>query len=155
GCAVTVLAAGEGPTEAAGPLGERVLRLPSPLFYGGGAPERLFATGVARLRWALEAGRFSAALLGTARRLDGCDALISHFVLPCGAAGALLARGRPHLAIAHSSDVHLARRLGLERLLFALGRRADLVYSDGSLRPEGAPGRVSPMGIDVAAFRAP
>src|SRR5438128_704625 len=43
--------------------------------------------------------------------------------------------------------------LGLNRYL--PGRRADLVYSDGSLRPEGAPGRVSPMGIDVAAFRAP
>src|SRR5207245_2360976 len=93
------------------------------------------------------------ALFFLARRLDRCDALISHFAVPCGVVGALLARGRPHLAIAHSSEVHLLRRLRMERLLWALGRRADLVYSDGSLRPPGAPGRVSPMGIDVAALQ--
>lgn len=156
GCDVTVLCAGDGAAreEAWGPAGERVLRLPSSLFYGGGAPERLFRGGGEGLAAAIEGARFSAALLLAARRLEGCDALVSHFAVPCGAVAALLDRGRPHLCIAHSSDVHLLRRLRLLPLLWQLGRRADLVYSDESLRPPGAPGRAQAMGIDVAALRA-
>src|SRR5262249_22806692 len=50
-------------------------------------------------------------LLSAARRLRGCDLLISHWLLPCGWIGATLSAGRPHVAIAHSGDVHLLERL--------------------------------------------
>jgi glycosyltransferase involved in cell wall biosynthesis len=62
--------------------------------------------------------------------------------------------GAPHLAIAHGSDVRLLRRLpGGGRLARAIARRADLVYVAEHLRMDGAPGRVVPMGVDVAAWR--
>ena len=40
----------------------------------------------------------------------GWDALISHWLLPAGLTAALAAPGRPHLAFAHSADVHLLAR---------------------------------------------
>jgi glycosyltransferase involved in cell wall biosynthesis len=122
----------------------------SPLFYRGGAPDALAGGTPAAIA---DAARFSLALLGRVHRdLGGCDALISHWVLPCGVACALCQGGRPHLAIAHSSDVHLARRLGLAPLLRWVSSRARLVYTDASLCLPGAPGQVVPMGIDAAAL---
>src|SRR5262249_32427996 len=77
------------------------------------------------------------------------DAVVSHWLLPSGAVG--LSLGLPHLAIAHGSDVRLLRRLpGGRAFVRALARRADLVYVAKALRSDGAPGRVVPMGIEVA-----
>ncbi len=119
-----------------------------PLFYRGGAPAALRGRG-----W-LGAAAFSSTLLRTAAaRAARWDAIVSHWLVPSAAVGATLARGRPHLAIAHGSDVRLLARLpGGRALVRALSRRADLVYVADALRVDGAPGRVVPMGIDVAAL---
>ncbi len=117
-----------------------------PLFYRGGAP------GALRGRGWVGAARFSSTLwLEAAKRARRWDALVSHWLVPSGAVGLSLQRGRPHLAIAHGSDVALLARLpGGRALVRSIARRADLVYVAGALRVDGAPGRVVPMGIDVA-----
>ncbi len=146
---VQVVAAGElGAAETSlSEAGIAVSRVPSALFYHGGAPDALSLGRIG------EAGRFSLALRSRCReRLRGCQALISHWLVPCGLIGALCAAGRPHLMIAHSSDVHLLRRWQGEALVRWLARRGDLVYTASSLVVAGAPGRVVPMGVDAAAF---
>lgn len=166
GHTVEVIAAGPGDDEGGEPgdgdgragaavgddEGIRVRRVPSRLFYRGGAPDALAAGGLSGIAAALG---FSGRLLAAcASRMRRCDALISHWLVPCGVAAALGAGGRPHVAIAHSSDVHLLRRLRLTGLGRWLSRRAELVYTSASLRLPGAPGRVVPMGIAVAEFAA-
>lgn len=134
--------------------GIAVHRLPSGLFYQGGAPDAL-AQGLWQqpLLTLSRATQFSRELLRlSAERLSGCDVLISHWLLPCSLLGCLVQRGRPHVAIAHSSDVHLLRRLGLTRLGRWMAKRADLVYTASHLELPGAPGRVVPMGIERADF---
>lgn len=155
---VEIVAAGEGsstgavsPAQPDGPL--RVLRIPSPLFYRGGAPDAL-AAGSGPLAWAEAAGFSGRLLLECRRELMGCDALISHWLVPCGVLAALCAAGRPHVAVAHSSDVHLLRRLGLSAVVRWLSRRARLVYTSASLCVSGAAGEVVPMGLDVASYAA-
>ncbi|MFO0574472.1 MAG: glycosyltransferase family 4 protein [Polyangia bacterium] len=132
--------------------GLRVRRLPSSLFYQGGAPDELAARPLAA--WAAAASFSARLLFSAARRLRGCDALLSHWLVPCGVAAALCASGRPHVAIAHSSDIHLLRRLGRLDVVRWLGRRARLVYTSSSLVVPGAEGPVVPMGLDVAALAA-
>lgn len=129
--------------------GVTVHPLPSPLFYHGGAPDALAGGGPAALG---HAARFSLALLRAAARLGRCDALISHWLVPCGAIACAVAGGRSHLAIAHSSDIHLLRRLRAQALARLIAQKADLVYTARSLVVPGAQGRVVPMGIDAAAF---
>lgn len=110
------------------------------LCYGAGAPDNLLGAGDWGGRAAAWAqlpafvGRLAAASWWHARRWD---AVVSHWLLPAGLVGARLARGRPHLAIAHSSDVHLLRRLPQARwLLRALARpRSALVLTSAALRP--------------------
>lgn len=165
GHSVEVLAASEpGAASAASePVepGVTVQRIPSPLFYRGGAPDAL-AAGLdgARLAVAIEAARFSARLgqllragQAQAQAQVGYDALISHWVVPCGMVAAALGGDCPHIAVAHSSDVHLLRRLRLESAVRYVSSRARLVYTSASLRVPGAPGVVVPMGIDTAAFQ--
>ncbi len=157
---VEVIAAGEvaaADSPAAARLsvdadGIAVLRLPCALFYRGGAPDALSRGGAAAL---LAAAGFQARLLAAgAARVRRYDALISHWLLPSGLAAALCAAGRPHVAIAHSSDVHLLRRLRLGGLGRWLSRRARLVYTSASLQLPGAPGVVVPMGVTVSEFAA-
>lgn len=106
---------------------------------------------VAQGRAVADALRFSSRLMAEARaRARRWDAVVSHWLVPCGAVG--MALGLPHLAIAHGSDVRLLRRLpGGRAFVRALARRSDLVYVARSLRVDGAAGRVQPMGIDIAA----
>ena len=159
GHTVEVIAAGEpnDPAQTTAPGlpdqdGIWVRRVPSGLFYKGGAPDALAQGGAAGIADAL---RFSGRLIAAcAQQVRRCDALISHWLVPCGVAAALCAGGRPHVAIAHSSDVHLLRRLCLTRIGRWLGRRAQLVYTSASLQLAGAPGRVVPMGVAVAEFAA-
>lgn len=124
----------------------RVHRVPSTLFYAGGAPDAL-ARGPRA--WA-EALRFSQAyaraFYAEHRRYD---ALISHWLVPCGLLADALVGDRPHVAIAHSSDIHLLRRMRATALVRHIAGRARLVYSAQSLVVPGAAGRVVPMGIDT------
>src|SRR5262245_11660503 len=70
-----------------------------PIFYRGGAPSALRGLGWA---WgALYSARLWRCAAVAARRWD---AIVSHWTIPCGLIAARLARGRPHVAIAHGSD---------------------------------------------------
>jgi glycosyltransferase involved in cell wall biosynthesis len=121
-----------------------------PLFADGGAPLHLRDPR----RWS-DAARFTARLVGAAaRRVRRWDALVSHWLVPSGIAAAAVAGARPHLAIAHGSDARLLAALpGGRSVARALAHRADLVYVAEALALDGAPGRVVPMGVDVAALR--
>lgn len=108
------------------------------LLYGAGAPDNLFSQPVlARLRaWSqlpLFVGRLAAACRSGSRRWER---LLSHWLLPCGLVASQAGRGLPHLAIAHSSDVHLLSRLaGGGRLLGATLRpRSGLILTSEGLR---------------------
>jgi glycosyltransferase involved in cell wall biosynthesis len=117
-----------------------------PIFYRGGAPSSLGGRGL----W--HAARFSSRLVAeAARRQARWDAIVSHWLVPAGAIGLMLAGGRPHLSIAHGSDVRLLDRLpGGRAFIRTLARQADLVYVARALTIDGAPGRVVPMAVDVA-----
>lgn len=119
-----------------------------PLFYRGGAPHAL-----AELRRWPEAIDFSLRQWGAVRRAaQRWDAVVSHWLVPCSLVADRL--GLPHVAIAHGSDVALLRSLPLgPSLVRHLARRADLVYVAEALRVEGAPGRVQPMGVDLATVQ--
>ena len=81
---------------------------PHGTFHDEGAPARLRAGDP----WALlGAGTFPFAALHAARRsLARCDALVSHFVVPCAPIAGLIRAGRPHHAIAHGTDARLFAR---------------------------------------------
>lgn len=146
---------------AAGPGAERVDGLPVTrvtgrgLFYEGGAPDALAAGGA----WTRAAGFQLGLTAAVARRAGRWQGVVSHWVVPSALAveAAWLARAlrrRPHLAIAHSSDVWLLRRYSAGRAwLRWLARRAELVYSAPHLVIAGAVGRVVPMGVDVAELQ--
>jgi glycosyltransferase involved in cell wall biosynthesis len=133
------------------------------LFYRGGAPEAL---STHPLRW-LQAPPFVARLAAAAfARAPRWDALVSHWLLPSGLVGLAVAGGRPHLAIAHSADVHLLGRLGpaAAPLARAFDRRGThLSFSSTALQRQfaalapavAARAAVAPMGIDAAALRFP
>jgi len=118
------------------------------LFYRGGAPSQLPAPAV----WP-EALAFSLALRRASRRASRrWDAVISHWLAPCGLVADGL--GLPHVAVAHGSDVALLRRLPFgAALVRRLARRADLIYVAAALQIEGAPGRVVPMGVELASVQ--
>lgn len=142
---IEVLAAGEGQKPLTQSLdGVPVTRIPSSLFYQGGAPDAL-ALGIAP--W-LSALRFSGLLAAQIwHRVQRADLILSHWLAPSGLLAQLLAQGRPHVAIAHSSDVHLLRRLGVAAVVRLLARHARLIYTSETLRVPHAPGAVVPMGI--------
>ncbi|MBK8481601.1 MAG: glycosyltransferase family 4 protein [Proteobacteria bacterium] len=109
------------------------------LCYGAGVPDNLF--GAARRRpqaavWAQVPAYLALAAAATWWHSRRWDAVVSHWLLPSGLVAARLARGRPHLAIAHSSDVHFLRRLpGGAVVLRALARpRSALVLTSATLR---------------------
>jgi glycosyltransferase involved in cell wall biosynthesis len=95
-------------------------------FYGAGVPDNL--RGDARA-W-LGLLPFSAALATAAQHeLGNCDALVSHWALPCALAAGRAASGRPHLAVLHSADVHLLTRLpGRARLATRIARGASALW---------------------------
>ncbi len=174
GHSVEVLCAGAGPRRGSHQVwqpGVELVEVPAPpgLFYDGGAPERLDASAV---RGGLDAARFSRALwLAARRRARSWDAAFAHWLVPCAAALAMAAPPRlPWVAIAHSGDVHLLRRLGLTTpLALALERRAaGLAFVSADVRERFSGGvwplrlrrrlqaraQVTPMGVDVARLRA-
>lgn len=103
------------------------------LLYGAGAPDNLARSPAA---WA-QAPLFTARLaLACGLHHRSWDRMISHWLLPCSLVVGQVARGLPHLAVAHSSDVHLLGRLpGGAVLLRALARpRTGLVLTSEALR---------------------
>ena len=140
---VEVVAAGPGATEDGSVRITRVEAGARALFHGEGAPERLERDWTARAAAPLFSIALAARVAWAARRWDG---VISHWLLPCGviAAGATaLARPglrRPHVAIAHSGDVHLAARPGLRRPHVAIAHSGDvhLAARPGLRRPHVA-----------------
>lgn len=159
GHTIEVLAAGDGACDLAGrpprPACEAVWRVPSKLFYRGGAPDALSKNAGSTIGPWLEAGLYCARIGRLLKaRQHAYDALISHWLVPCGILSTAFSAGRPHVAIAHSSDVHLLRRWGLLSVARFIAQRARLVYTSASLCIPGAPGLVAPMGIDASAFRA-
>jgi glycosyltransferase involved in cell wall biosynthesis len=146
---------------AAGDPDDAAHRIPSSLFYRGGAPDRLER---APLRSAVAAAWFTARLAAAiARRASQWDAIIAHWLAPCALAA--LPSSTPLHAIAHGGDVHTLRRLGLlGPTLRALARRgARLVFVSDELRAlarAAAPGAdldqalVQPMGLELSRFAA-
>jgi glycosyltransferase involved in cell wall biosynthesis len=139
GHTVEVLAAG-APTPADRAWeheGVRVTRVRAgaELFYDEGAPDRLDRS---RRAW-LAAARFASALaVETRRRATRWDGAVAHWLAPGALAAALAGLGgrRPCLAVAHSGDVHLLRRLRLcapTAALFAQ-RGVRLIFVSQSLR---------------------
>ena len=138
-----------------------VTRIPSRLFYRGGAPDLLERAPVAG---AVAAASFTFRLAAAVRRRRW-DHLIAHWLAP--SAIACLPARAPLLAIAHGGDIHTLRRLHLlAPVLHALrARRAKLVFVADELRAlsrRAAPSLarwlddaiVQPMGVDVARFAA-
>ena len=140
---IEVIAAGDGPG-----------RIPSALFYRGGAPDLLehsprpLASLAFTARMAIE----------VARRSRRWDAIVAHWLAP--SALACLPNRLPLLAIAHGGDVHLLHRLHLLGPALRLLRRrgARLAFASSELRElarAAAPiddAIVQPMGIDLARF---
>jgi glycosyltransferase involved in cell wall biosynthesis len=172
GASVEVLCAGAlgAPGAEQEPAGPRVTRLGyfwpralERLFYHGGAPEALEAAPVLWVQAACYSGR----LLQAARaRAAGWDAVVSHWLVPAGVVGRLVGAGRPHLAIAHSGDVHLLGRLGRAGAALAAAFDAPatrVVFAAAAVRDRfaalaprvAARGGVVPMGVDVAALGYP
>lgn len=154
--------------------GTRVTTVPAAaaLFYRGGAPDML-EHGPERAGAALAAARFSARMTAAvARRARHWDAAFAHWLAPSALALALSRDGArmPTLAIAHSGDVHLLRRLRMTALCARMLRHRDtgIAFVSHALREQflreiGAArlrawvderSLVTPMGIDVARFRA-
>jgi glycosyltransferase involved in cell wall biosynthesis len=140
GAAVEVLAAG-GPTDAPErpEPGVEVVRIPfslpaaAPLFYGAGGPEALEGGGLAWLQAALFSARLAEAVRARARRWARIE---THWLVPCGLLGLVVAGDLPHRAHAHSGDVALIERLPLgDALVRALARGgAELVFASDDLR---------------------
>jgi glycosyltransferase involved in cell wall biosynthesis len=154
GAKVEVVAAGPG----RGRDGDIVVhRIDSPtLFYDGGAPEALASSWRARMAAPVFAARLAAAAGRRARRWD---AVISHWLLPCGLIGMALARR--HVGIAHSGDVHLLERLPAGALLARTLTRTRLVFVSENLHTRFARlagrsvGEVIPMGAEAFAAGQP
>ncbi|MDX2090437.1 MAG: glycosyltransferase family 4 protein [Kofleriaceae bacterium] len=155
---VEVIAAGESRSDQ-----YSLVRIPSRLFFRGGAPDALEHHPLRTLGGALAfSTRFAAAVATRAARWDS---IVAHWLVP--SAIAALPTRVPLLAIAHGGDVHTLRRMRLlAPVLHALhARRAELVFVSAALRGIAihevpslagwlAGARVQPMGIDVARFAA-
>lgn len=134
-------------------------------FYGAGVPDNVRDPrawpGLITYPIALE----RAARAHLAR----CDAFVSHWALPCALVGGAVRGHRRHVAVLHSADVHLVRRLPLRsRWARAIANGAsELVFSSAALRTEflswlpavpraDVAGRshVSAMGIELAELPA-
>jgi len=108
---------------------------------------------------------YPAALHRAARRaVSRWDALVSHWALPCALVAGAVRGSRPHLAVLHSADVHLMRKLPLRsRWARAVAEGAtQLLFSSEALRGDlldwlppvvradlAARSHVSAMGIDA------
>ena len=152
--AVEIVAAGPG-ADRDGDLPIHRVGLGAGLFYDEGAPDRLERDRMQLARAPL----FTAALLAATRR-HRWDRVVSHWLLPCGVVAATLRL--PHLAIAHSADVHLAARPLVADAVAAVLARSRVVFVAEHLRRRFVSelriqrldrSLVCPMGIDLPGAR--
>lgn len=108
------------------------------LFYRAGAPDNLQQVS-AWLQLPTFLTRLALECYWRSRRWD---AVISHWLVPCGLVASLATHGIPHLTIAHSSDVHLLNYWGKRpwpwgrNVLHRLARpRTRLILTSEALRP--------------------
>jgi glycosyltransferase involved in cell wall biosynthesis len=128
-----------------------------PLFYAGGAPERLEAGGAGWLPALRLWGGVVTALRAwwsESGSLRGALSVESHWLVPSGAAVAFVVGGEvDHRAFAHSGDVALLERLpggaSLARLLLRRGARPVFVSAD--LRARFAELAGAPLAAEVVA----
>lgn len=132
GCDVEVLAAAH--PRAVPRAGVLRIEAGAGLFYDEGAPDRLARQPLR----AVDAARFSIAMAAAVRRASAhWDAVVAHWLVPCGVIAARAARRIPVLAIAHSGDVHLLSRLRLTSVVaraLASHPRARIVFVTEELR---------------------
>jgi glycosyltransferase involved in cell wall biosynthesis len=166
GCAVEVVAAGEGPAGVTHTREGQVtvtrisggaLRAGA-LFYGDGAPETLERRGA---RAWMQAAHFTAALSHEVRAAASrWDAVVSHWLVPCALSAIAAAPGLRHRGIAHSGDVALLERLPFGRSLarWLADSGADLTFVSEDLRRRFVAlagrgvGRVEPLAPDARLF---
>ena len=166
GCAVDVVAAGQGPTGVTHTregrvtvtrIGGGALRAGA-LFYGDGAPETLERRGA---RAWMQAAHFTAALCHEVRAAASrWDAVVSHWLVPCALSAIAAAPGLRHRGIAHSGDVALLERLAFGRSLarWLADSGADLTFVSEDLRRRFVAlagrrvGRVEPLAPDARLF---
>ncbi len=153
GAEVEVLAAGPGD----GCPG--VERIPSSLFYSGGAPEELETGGFAVWEAASFLARFAAAARARVHRWDVIE---SHWLVPSALVASSIAGRRPQRAFAHGGDVALLERLpGGGALAHHLATRgiAFTFVSEGLRRRFArlagidVPATIEPVPVDTALFR--
>jgi glycosyltransferase involved in cell wall biosynthesis len=127
-------------------------------FYGAGAPDALgLGAASASLRaWGGALDGVRALTLAAARELSWCDALVSHFVLPCGAIAGALRAGRPHVCVVHGTDGWLLARLPRAAQRRVLAGASRVWYSHQALRdavshPAHVGSAVRPMGWEPRA----
>ncbi len=125
-------------------------------FYGSGAPDTLRAHP---MTW-LGAMSFTGALSVSARLVDDCDALVSHWCLPSGWIASTNAKGRPHLCICHATDVRWLSRLpGARRIARRISRGATSMwflteelrnrfFSIAQLDPSSKTTHIGPMPVE-------
>ncbi len=121
-------------------------------FGRAGAPDNLARDPLA---W-LGAATFPVALArALAAHERGWDALVSHFVVPVSIVAGRFARGRPHVAVAHGTDVHVAASVpGMRAALLASADRVVFVSRALAGRLDVRDPIVQPMGIDRDETRA-
>jgi len=130
-------------------------------FYGAGVADNVRSP----LAWPGIATFGPALAAAAARELRACDALVSHFGLPCGVVASVVARGRPHVAVLHSADLHALERLPggalLARVLAQGARHVTCVNAGArsrlcALLPAALAPRVhvQAMGLDAHALAA-
>lgn len=149
---VDVIAPSVGRPDVLGDRGVRVHRVryaPTPLertFGGDGAPDNLARDPLA---W-IGAVTFPVALAREiAMHEASWDALVSHFVVPCALVAARFAKGRPHIAVAHGTDAHVAASIpGLGAHVRRSAGTLVCVSRALAARLHAPDAVVQPMGID-------
>lgn len=131
-------------------------------FYGAGAPDAL-GLGRPSLRWRASLGALDAirAITLAARRIiASSDAVVSHFIVPCGVIAGALSGARRHVAAVHGTDGWLLSRAPIAVQRSVLRGAHSVWYSHGALRaalahPPEVASHVRPMGWEPSSERAP
>lgn len=104
-------------------------------FYGAGVPDNVRRDPRS---WPGLATLPSRLWIEAHRRREGWDAIVSHWALPSALIAGAVRGPRPHLAVLHSADVHVMRRMPARRAWARLvGQCAsELLFASNALREE-------------------
>ena len=101
-------------------------------FHGAGAPYNLRTSWLARAGIPSSTASLAAS---TVRHLADCDALLSHWLLPSGLIMAVTRGDRPHIAVCHSSDLHLLESMPARKTIArTIARTSKLWFVTDDLR---------------------